>query len=247
MGVLDGKVALITGASRGIGRGTALELARRGADVAVLAAHRELLEQVAAAIESEGRRSLVLVGDVRSMAQMRECMEQIKVKFGRLDILVNNVGINPRQKLDVITEEVWDMTLDVNLKGMFILSKLASEIMIPQHEGRIINMSSVMGKLGGTAVDYSASKAGVIGLTKCLARSLAPYNILVNAVAPGTIDTEPVRALPPERFKQLVDSCPLHRIGRIEEVAGVIAFLAGPDASYITGSTLDVNGGQLMN
>jgi 3-oxoacyl-[acyl-carrier protein] reductase len=247
MRTLDSKVALVTGASRGIGRAVALELAGRGADVALLATRRETLEQVAAEVQNLARRALVLVGDVRDMGQMRMAMAQIRSTFGRLDILVNNAGINQRQKLDKITEAGWDETIDTNLKGAFICAKLAAEIMIPQRQGWIVNVSSVMGKMGGTSLDYSASKAGILGLTKALARSLAPHNILVNAVAPGPIETDQAKALPADRLKQLVDSTPLGRIGRPEEIATVIAFLVSQDASFITGATIDVNGGMLMS
>ncbi len=243
----SGRVALVTGASRGIGRAVALELARRGADVALLATNRSLLEEVAREIEAMGRRPLVLVGDVGNMQEMQAAFESIKATFGHLDILVNNAGINQRQKLDKITEAGWDQTIGINLKGAFICSKLASELMIPQRSGWIVNISSVMGRMGGTSLDYSASKAGILGLTKALARSLAPHNILVNAVAPGPIATDQAKALPPDRMKQLVDSTPLGRIGQPEEIATVVAFLASEDAGFITGATIDVNGGMLMS
>ena len=225
----------------------ALELARRGADVALLATNRSLLEEVAREIEAMGRRPLVLVGDVGNMQEMQAAFESIKATFGHLDILVNNAGINQRQKLDKITEAGWDQTIGINLKGAFICSKLASELMIPQRSGWIVNISSVMGRMGGTSLDYSASKAGILGLTKALARSLAPHNILVNAVAPGPIATDQAKALPPDRMKQLVDSTPLGRIGQPEEIATVVAFLASEDAGFITGATIDVNGGMLMS
>jgi len=243
---LQGRVALVTGASRGMGRAISLELAKRGADVAVLARDQAALAAVAAEIEALGQRSLVLVGNVSQMAEMGPCFEQLMACFSQLDILINNAGINQRGGIDSITEDSWNQTLDTNLKGAFISSKLASTIMVKQRRGWIVNVSSIMGRWGATSPAYGASKAGVIGLTKSLARGLAPYGIYVNAVAPGMIETEPTSKLPPERRQQMISMTPLGRPGQPEEVAKVVAFLASPDASYITGATIDVNGGMLM-
>jgi 3-oxoacyl-[acyl-carrier protein] reductase len=243
---LQGRVALVTGASRGMGRAIALELAGCGVDVAVLARDQKALMAVAAKIEALGRRSLVLVGDVSHMADMERCFGQLMACFGQLDILVNNAGINQRGRIDTVTEDSWNQTLDTNLKGAFICSKLASAIMMKQRHGWIVSVSSIMGRWGATSPAYGASKAGVIGLTKSLARGLAPYGIYVNAVAPGMIETEPTSKLPAERRQQMIEMTPLGRPGQPEEVAKVVAFLASPDASYITGATIDVNGGMLM-
>jgi 3-oxoacyl-[acyl-carrier protein] reductase len=223
-----------------------LELARRGADVGLLARDSTRLQQVATEITGLGRRSTVLVGDVGDMAAVRRLFVQLHDALGHLDILVNNAGINLRGKIDSITEDSWDQTINCNLKGTFICCKLASEIMIPQRRGWIVNISSIMGKWGGTSMAYSASKAGILGLTKSLARALAPYGIHVNAIAPGAIETDQAKRLPPERRQQLIDMTPLGRIGMPEEIATVVAFLVSSDASYITGATIDVNGGMLM-
>jgi 3-oxoacyl-[acyl-carrier protein] reductase len=152
-----------------------------------------------------------------------------------------------RGRIDEITEANWDHTIETNLKGVFVCCKLASAIMMPQRRGWIVNISSIMGKWGATSVAYSASKSGIFGLTASLARALAPYGIHVNTVAPGLVDTEPVKALPPERRQELIAMIPWGRMGTPEEVATVVAFLVSPDANYVTGATIHVNGGMLMS
>lgn len=244
-----GKVALITGGSSGIGRATALEFAKRGAHIAINAVREQPLQDTATEIEQEpGRRCLVLPGDVGNIDVMRACFERLMDVYGRLDVLVNSAGINVRHNTRETSLEEWNEVIRVNLTGTFICCKLAAEIMAKQREGAIINVSSLAAKTGATSPHYTASKAGVLGLTKSLAKELAAYNVRVNSIAPGGVDhTQQSAKWTPQTRGYLIKQTPLHRLCEPQEVATAIAFLASPDASYITGATLHVNGGLWMN
>lgn len=244
---LTGRVAVVTGASRGIGKATALRLAQEGADIGLIARDEVRLQQVAQTIESMGQRSLILAGDITEYERMRVVLDRTNRVLGSIDILVNNAGIYERVRLGDLDEAGWDRTMDVNVKGAFICSKLASGYMIAQKRGWIVNIASVSARVGGSVPHYAASKAGLVGLTRSLASTLAKHGILVNVVLPGPIDTEMAQVIPPERRTSLIErDIPLGRFGTSEEVAGVVAFLVSPDASYITGATIDVNGGEAM-
>jgi 3-oxoacyl-[acyl-carrier protein] reductase len=244
-GTLEGKVALVTGASRGIGREIALHLAGLGADVAVNDVTRgEALGDVVAALEGMGRRGLAVLGDVSKQEDAQRIVAETEAGLGSLDILVNNAGLT-RDGLFVRMDEAdWDLVLDVNLKGSFLMSKAAARGMMKRRSGSIVNLSSVVGRRGNAGqANYSAAKAGLIGLTKTLARELAPRNVRVNAVAPGYIETEMTAALPQDVRDGIAAGTPLTRLGRPIDVAAAIGFLVGDAAGFITGVVLPVDGG----
>ncbi len=250
---LAGKRALVTGASQGIGRATALMLAREGADVAInhypdkAGTHRRNAESVAAEIEGMGRRALVVGADVALEEPSNRMVEEAIQAFGSLDILVNNAGILRDATLRNLTREHWDEVLDVNLGSMFNCSKPAAIHMREREKGSIVNIASVialMGNIGQT--NYAAAKAGAIGFTKSLARELARYHVRVNAVAPGFMDTDMTRAIDPEIKEHVRQQIPLGHFGTADDVAAAILFLASDDARYITGEVLSVNGGWYM-
>lgn len=245
---LDGKVALVTGGSRGIGRAIAGLLAERGAKV-MINYNRNLEEAnaVVAAIEAKGGQALVVQGDVSIAAEAQSLVEQTIKAFGRIDILVNNAGITRDTLMMRMSETDWDAVLDTNLKGAYLCAKAALRPMLKSRGGRIINISSVSGQAGsGGQANYSAAKAGLIGFTRALAREVGSRGITVNAVAPGFIETDMTQALA-EEFKQKVrDQIPLERFGQPEDVAEAVAFLASDAANYITGQVLAVNGGMVM-
>lgn len=248
MMTLEGKTALVTGGSRGIGRAIALELARQGADVAInYARNAEAATQVVAEIESLGRRAVALPADVGDYDQAAALVEATVTTLGRLDILVNNAGIVRDTLLLRMQEADWDEVLRVNLKGAFNTGKAAARFMARQRAGRIINISSVSGLMGQVGqANYSASKAGLIGLTKSMARELAGRGVTVNVVAPGFVSTDMTAALDEALCERMRTLIPLGRFGAVEDVARAVAFLASDAAAYITGVVLPVDGGLSM-
>ncbi|MDF2813833.1 MAG: 3-oxoacyl-ACP reductase [Paenibacillus sp.] len=245
---LQGKIALVTGASRGIGRAIAISLAEAGADVAVnYAGSEKAADEVVAIIEGLGRRAFKVQADVSSSAQVEEMVKTVLARFERLDILVNNAGITRDNLIMRMKEEEFDQVINTNLKGVFNCIKAVTRPMMKQRSGRIINISSVVGVLGNAGqANYVAAKAGVIGLTKSTARELASRNITVNAVAPGYIETDMTDKLSQEMQQQLLQQIPLSRLGQPDDIAKVVRFLASDDSVYMTGQTLHVDGGMYM-
>ncbi|MBW4474255.1 MAG: 3-oxoacyl-[acyl-carrier-protein] reductase [Stenomitos rutilans HA7619-LM2] len=243
---LHGKVAIVTGASRGIGRATALALAAEGASVVVnYASSRESADQVVAEIEAMGSQAIALPADVSKAEQVDGLINAVMEKWGQVDILVNNAGITRDTLLLRMKPEDWQAVIDLNLTGVFLCTRAVSKIMLKQRSGRIINITSVAGQMGNPGqANYSAAKAGVIGFTKTVAKELATRSITVNAVAPGFIETDMTVDLKAEGILQFI---PLGRYGKPEEVAGLIRFLAAdPAAAYITGQVMNVDGGMVM-
>jgi len=244
---LKDKVALITGAARGIGREIALRFASEGADIAVADIDLERATKTAQDIEALGRKALVLDLDVTDYAKLTQGINKILDKFKKVDILVNNAGITKDNLLLRMDDAEWDAVLNVNLKGTFNCTKAVSRLMIKQRYGKIINIASIIGIIGNAGqANYSASKAGIIALTKTSAKELASRNINVNAIAPGFIQTEMTARLPEELKEKMQGAIPLARFGSPGDVAAVCVFLASEEASYITGQTLIVDGGMVM-
>lgn len=243
--MLEGKIALVTGGGRGIGRETALTLARLGADVAVnYSGSQEAAEKTAEEIRSLGRRGIALRADVSSREECEAMFRSLEQELGDIDILVNNAGITKDNLAVRMKEEEFDRVIETNLKGTFLCMQLAGKRMIRKRSGRIISISSISGVHGNPGqINYCASKAGVIGMTKSLARELAGRNITVNAVAPGYIDTDMTAVLPDSVKAAILAQIPLKRMGSPRDVARTVAFLASDDAAYITGQTILVDGG----
>lgn len=243
--LLDERVALVTGASRGIGRAIALALAREGATVIVnYATRRETAEAVVNAITAQGGRAVAIAADVADAGQVEAMFKEVLGKFGRIDILVNNAGITRDNLLLRMKDVDWEQVINTNLKGAFLCARAAAKAMLKQRWGRIINISSVVGLTGNAGqVNYASAKAGLIGLTKSLARELASRQITVNAIAPGFIETDMTKELAAEVRQAMLESIPLGRFGQPEDVAEAVVFLASDKASYITGQVLVVDGG----
>lgn len=245
---LTGKVALITGAGRGIGEAISRKLSCQGANLALLAYRSyELAKKLAEEFSGNGKKAIAYRADVSSYQQVEEMIEKILQDFGRIDILVNNSGVNRDNLLVRLSEEDWDYVLNVNLKGTFNVTKQVAKAMMKQKAGKIINISSVVGLTGNPGqVNYSASKAGLVGFTKACAKELASRNINVNAIAPGYITTEMTEKMPESAKATLSNLIPLQRAGTPEEVADLVSFLVSDKANYITGQVIRIDGGMLM-
>lgn len=243
-----GKTAVVTGGSRGIGRAICLELAGQGANIVLCYAGNESsAAETTAACEQLGVKALALRCNVADAGEVKAMMDTALAEFDRIDILVNNAGITRDGLLMMMKEEDFDAVLDTNLKGAFLCMKAATRTMMKQRYGRIVNLSSVVGLRGNAGqVNYAASKAGVIGMTKSAAKELASRGITVNAVAPGFIDTDMTASLPENARTALLSSIPVGRLGAAEEVAKAVAFLASDDAAYVTGQVLAIDGGMSM-
>ena len=241
---LENRVALVTGAGRGIGKAIALDLAAAGADIVFTNRSKELADATQAEIEALGRKCLAVQADVSDAAQMDELAERALEAFSSIDILVNNAGVTSDQLLMRMSPEDWREVMAVNLDGMFYATRAVIRTMVKQRRGRIINITSVVGFTGNPGqVNYSSAKSAVVGFTKSIAKELGSRNVTCNAVAPGFIDTDMTRALSEAQQKTIVEQIPLGRIGTVEDVAKVVRFLAGEDADYITGTVIHVNGG----
>ncbi|MCH9015380.1 MAG: 3-oxoacyl-[acyl-carrier-protein] reductase [Gemmatimonadetes bacterium] len=241
---LEGKVALVTGASRGIGRDIAARFVEAGAKVALVARHRDALQDTASDL---GDKAFPFVADVADSESIRETVSAVEQDIGPIDILVNNAGVTRDGVLVRVSEEDWDRVLDTNLKGAFNTTKVVARGMMKRRWGRVINITSVVGVIGNRGqVSYAASKAGLIGFTKSIAKELASRNILANAIAPGFMDTNMTRDLSDEQRDALLSQIPLGKLGTGDDVASVALFLASEMASYITGQVLVVDGGMVM-
>jgi 3-oxoacyl-[acyl-carrier protein] reductase len=244
---LSGRVALVTGASQGIGRAIALKLAKSGATLALAARNQEKLNELTAEIEAAGGKAAAFVLDVADEEQIKSAFKAVIGQFGKIDILVNNAGITRDQLVMRMKRADWDSVLNTNLTSAYLCTQQAISSMLKQRWGRIINITSIFGQMGQAGqTNYAASKAGLIGLTMAIAREVGSRNITCNAVAPGFIETAMTSALADDLKQNAVKMIPLGRVGSPDDVAEAVAFLASDAASYITGHVLNVNGGMLM-
>ena len=247
--LLRDRVALVTGGARGIGLACATELSRAGAVVIIVDRLAREAETAASAIIAAGGKAAAVTADLAQTRHIPRLVHEAVGRYGRIDILVNNAGVLNRTPTEELTEEQWDRLMAINLKAVFFLTQAVLPVMVRQGSGAIVSLASLAARVGGIAagVDYATSKAGVVGLTRTLARQYGPKGIRVNAVAPGVIMTEMTRPWPEEVRQDFVARTPLRRLGTPEDVARVVAFLAGPDSGFITGATIDVNGGLHMS
>ena len=244
---LEGKVALITGGARGIGQAIAMAFANEGADIVVADVNLEVAQKTASEIESLGRKALALEVDVTNYEKVEEGINKILDKFGKVDILVNNAGITKDNLILRMSQAEWDAVINVNLKGTFNCIKAVSRPMIKQRSGKIVSIASIIGLMGNAGqANYAASKAGIIALTKTVAKELASRNVNANAVAPGFIQTEMTAKLPEPVKAKMMEAIPLAKLGTPQDVANVCLFLASEEANYITGQVITVDGGMVM-
>ncbi|QPC46312.1 3-oxoacyl-[acyl-carrier-protein] reductase [Mangrovibacillus cuniculi] len=245
---LVGKTAVVTGASRGIGRAIALELSAQGANIVVNYAGSEAKAmEVAEEVRALGTKAIVVQANVSNATEVQDMMKRAVEEFGSIDILVNNAGVTRDNLLMRMKEEEWDEVININLKGVFLCTKAVTRTMMKQRSGSIINVASIVGVSGNAGqANYVAAKSGVIGLTKTTAKELAPRGITVNAIAPGFISTDMTDKLTPEVKEAMLAQIPLARFGEPKDIASVVSFLASEDAKYMTGQTLHVDGGMVM-
>jgi 3-oxoacyl-[acyl-carrier protein] reductase len=246
---MNERVAVVTGAARGIGAAIAQSLADAGFQIVIADVDGPGGDETAARLAAKGRVAVAMQTDVSLVADARRLIAATLERFGRLDVLVNNAGICPLSPIEEVTEELFDRVVAVNLKGTFFVSQAAVQPFKAQRSGKIINIASIAGKTGGVmpVAPYSATKAGIISLTKSFASYLAPYGIAVNAIAPGPATTDLTRDWPADRMAAIAEAIPFKRLARPADIAGVAAFLASDQASYMTGEIVDVNGGLLMD
>ncbi|OIP14348.1 MAG: 3-oxoacyl-ACP reductase [Betaproteobacteria bacterium CG2_30_59_46] len=246
--MLDGQIALVTGASRGIGQAVALELGKQGATVVGTATSQAGAGNISGYLSQAGIKGVGLALNVKDPAQIEQVLQTLRAQFGEISILVNNAGITRDNLLMRMKEEEWDDIMDTNLKSVFRMSQAVLRAMMKARYGRIISIASVVGVMGNAGqTNYAAAKAAIIGFSKSLAREVGSRNITVNCVAPGFIDTDMTRALSEEQRNDLLGHIPLGRLGTVQDIAASVAFLASPQAGYVTGTTLHVNGGMYMS